>query len=97
MLIAGILYTVSISTIPATLQGQLPLWVPLVLAMCGGISQFLKEFAGMPKEQQQTVLDSLHAFAQAYTAMSPDQQSKLLAELPTLLPLLSAVTAKPPS
>ena len=87
MLIAGILYSISLTTVPSVLQGQLPFWVPVVFAMCGGISQALKEFVGAKPSQQQAVLDILQRIA----ALTPDEQKKLLDNIQTLLPLIGVV------
>ena len=56
-----------------------------VLAIMGtGLQKFLQA----PAVEQQTILDSLHGFAQAFVSMSPEEQSKMLQNLPTVLPML---------
>lgn len=92
---AEVLQSISLMSIPATLSGALPSWFPVTLFLCGAASKGLMQFKGSSVAQQQTVLDTLHDFAQVWANMSPDQQTKLLAELPLLLPLLSTVSKQP--
>ncbi len=92
MLAAGVLYAVSLTTIPSVVLGQLPIWVPAVLAVCGGISQALKEFAGGKPAQQQAILDILQRIA----ALTPEERKTLMDNLATLLPLIGVVLPPKP-
>jgi hypothetical protein len=87
-LVAEVLQALSLVAIPTTLEGQTPAWLPVLLFLCGAVAKGLMQFQGSPQTQQQTVLDSLSSFATAYAAMTPTEQTALLAQLPTLLPLL---------
>jgi hypothetical protein len=82
-LTADVCILVGLVSIPAGASPYVGLGIAIVGAVGAGILKFLGT-----SNTPQTVLDSLGAFAVAYEAMTPEQRTALLAQLPTLLPLL---------
>ena len=84
-LVAYVFAAISLTQIPAAISGQLPVWVPVALMMCGGVSKAIMQFLGdSPPQQQQTLIDQFQAVTpvlQKFAALTPDQQKAVLSLL----------------